>query len=655
MFRLLEEAAEEADVYSYDDDDAELTDDAEDGSSSSTFQTTEGISAYFVFFLTLLSVVLVLNKWLHDRPRLGSLLPEAGLVILVGMTAGLAVNLFFVESNALHENDFDDDSNSGSSGALAASLLSFSPKVFFVALLPPIIYNSGYHLRRELFFRHLLPISLFAIVGTMISALSTAFILDLVVNMGLTGSFKPTLSELLTFGALISSTDPVSTLAVFQTKKVDPHLFYIVFGESCLNDALCLVLFKAFSKFVVPENGAGKIITGFGAFIFSFLLDAIGSPILGVLCGCLAALLFKHVDMRTNRLLELSLYILIMYVPFLLAELIHLSGIVTILFTGMTARSFVVPNLSRSTANTAQSLFRLAAHLAETAINLELGLSVFGMTGSFEAKFTLWALLTCLISRALNVYPITVFFNRALRRKDAVSTVSPPKHGPPTKIATNRFLRSPKTSLYDDDHHEPEEMFHRPGSLRQAESDMSSMTPRKQRDLKIASKTAHMLWFSGLRGAVAYACVRSFPSTFGHQNEFAMTTMAIVLATLFLLGSTTECALKVLGIDVDVDEDKYMEEWHQQRQSDGSLLKLEAFIRRHAVRVPERNTPKSYNDRIANQNSEADGSYAMQYSQSHSFGRDVAIPAEHIDLCNYDETDHMMIWRKESLFDFGGC
>lgn len=50
--------------------------------------------------------------------------------------------------------------------------------------------------------------------------------------------FSKAFTELLTFGALISATDPVSTLAVFQEKRVDPHLFYLVFGESVLNDAV---------------------------------------------------------------------------------------------------------------------------------------------------------------------------------------------------------------------------------------------------------------------------------------------------------------------------------------------------------------------------------------------------------------------------------
>jgi NhaP-type Na+/H+ or K+/H+ antiporter len=627
---------------------AAVADDMYASSSESWEGSTEAISAYLVFFSFLLAVVLILSKYLHDRPRLGSIVPEAGMIIVVGMLAGSVVNL--LQGNTLASGD----------ATFASSLLSFSPRVFFVALLPPIIYNSGYHLRRELFFRHLLPIALFAVAGTLISALAIAFLLDLVVKLGLTGGFQPTMTELLTFGALISATDPVSTLAVFQAKRVDPHLFYIVFGESVLNDAVGIVLFKAFAKFVVAHNGAGKIITSFGSFIFSFLLDAIGSPILGLLCGSAAALLFKHIDMRTNRLLELSLYILIMYVPFLLAELIHLSGIVTILFTGMAARSFVVPNLSIQTADTAEKLFRLAAHLAETSIFLELGLSVFGLTGSFELKFTLWALAACLVARAVHVYPITMFFNQALQRdpkelmrRAGVACVSNQQYGPPKNISTRsgrkkskenhvvKFHEDMSNSLATDDHHvhedkyhEAEGVYHEAPNIMPQESDMSSITPKRERDLKIASKTAHMLWFSGLRGAVAYACVRSFPNTFGHTNEFAMTTMAIVLITIFLLGSTTECMLNFLGIDMDVNEEKYMEEWHKQRSADGTILRLEAFVNKHALRCDDANF---MDDQVKHSNTDLSSPRRMESN----------------DIAYYD--DHPLILRKESLFDFGGC
>ena len=206
----------------------------------------EGISVYFVLFSALLSLVLILSKFLHDRPRLASLLPEAGMILIVGVIFGALINVLFIPDNQQQQQaQANDDAAAATDEAVdeevAESLLSFSDEVFFLFLLPPIIFNSGYHLRKELFFRHITPIILFAVVGTTISAFAIAFFLQFVHQMQwIEGreDFHPTFTELLTFGALISATDPVSTLAVFQVKRVDPQLFYLVFGESVLNDAV---------------------------------------------------------------------------------------------------------------------------------------------------------------------------------------------------------------------------------------------------------------------------------------------------------------------------------------------------------------------------------------------------------------------------------
>jgi hypothetical protein len=52
----------------------------------------------------------------------------------------------------------------------------------------------------------------------------------------------------------------------------------------------------------------------------------------------------------------------------------------------------------------------------------------------------------------------------------------------------------------------------------------------------------------------------SFPNTFNHQKDFIMTTMAIVLITVYIMGGTTEAALNALKIPTGVDEDQYMAE-----------------------------------------------------------------------------------------------
>lgn len=362
-----------------------------------------------------------------------------------------------------------------------------------------------------------------------------------------------------------------------------------------MNDAVGLVLFNAFSKFVVKDNGAGKVAIDLGEFVVGFLYDSVCSPILGLGLGILAAMVFKVVDMRETKLLELCLYVLIMYVPFLLAEMLDLSGIVTILFTGMAARAYVMPNVSEETAQNANTLFRLTAHLAETSIFLELGLSVFGMTGSCYAAFVLWSLVACLVGRALNVYPLVYVYNKYLRERGELESVATSsRHGGShgTQSGGGELDHS------NGSHHSIEmaavgpsgsgspkenDIVNRPSSPVTGPSD-EHFAGMVRQDLKISSNTAHMLWFSGLRGAVAYACVRSFPDTFGHDDEFTVTTMVIVLVTVFGLGSTTEAALNLLRIEMNVDEDRYMQAWHQEQSQDGLILRVEEILQHYALR-----------------------------------------------------------------------
>jgi hypothetical protein len=195
--------------------------------------TQAGISSYFTVFLSLLSLALVTAHYLElaahvGKPRsnvsrfskqyakyaLGRFMPEAGSTILIGVLAGALIKVIAVQTSSE-----EDDHN------LSFGLLGFSSTVFFVALLPPIIFSSGYHLRRQLFFANFRGIVALAIAGTTISTIIVACLLYACVYSadlaGLKGdSFQPQFIELLAFGALISATDPVSTLAVFAAKKV---------------------------------------------------------------------------------------------------------------------------------------------------------------------------------------------------------------------------------------------------------------------------------------------------------------------------------------------------------------------------------------------------------------------------------------------------
>ena len=81
------------------------------------------------------------------------------------------------------------------------------------------------------------------------------------------------------------------------------------------------------------------------------------------------------------------------------------------------------PNVSESTRQHSEMLFKLFAFLAETCIFLELGLSVFGQSGKFQWQFIGWAILAALVGRAASIYPLAACYNLSLTKVVKVPAV----------------------------------------------------------------------------------------------------------------------------------------------------------------------------------------------------------------------------------------
>lgn len=570
------------------------------------------LSVFFLLIMMLLALVLLLGRALHNRPRLNSYLSEPALVLLVSVFVSFLIKMYFAAEEAAAEasafdgyyayNNNDDANKEGDDkysyyenvdmNELSRFLLSFSENFFFMVLLPPIMFNSGYQLKRELFFRHLKPIISFAVVGTALSGITTGLVLHGISSMGWTGEVQANLFELLAFGSLITATDTVSVLGVLNAKQVNPHLFSLVFGESAFNDAVAIVMFRTCSHLVKISamNGQLSMKDEITHFVVEFLLDALACPLLGVAISFLVALVFKKTEFTGTPVLELSLYLLLMYVPFIFAEVLGMSGIVTIFITGMFSRRYVEPNVSDETKHNAEVIFNLVAYLAETCIFIELGLSVFGFTGTFHWAFIGFAFLASLIGRAISIYPISFLYNWSLKERmegpDPISRRTPTvdmlssqsqdindkKIAMPTIELTNTETSSDieNTSFPQTNYQYFENYYgHSRGVLH------TVRTPEKRLDKVIPSKFMHFMWFAGLRGAVAYACARDFPDVYGNRNEVVAATMAIVLFSVIIMGACCEPLLHGLNIRMSVDNEEYMREWRNRRKLEGSFYRFE--------------------------------------------------------------------------------
>lgn len=268
--------------------------------SSAQDEHHSSMSIFFVLCVLALGILLI-----HTMLQTGfSYLPESVVIVFLGGLIGLIINLMSIKNIANWKKEE-----------------AFSPTAFFLVLLPPIIFESGYNLHKGNFFQNIGSILVFAILGTAISA----FVIGAgVYLLGLAQvAYKLSFVESFAFGSLISAVDPVATVAIFHALDIDPVLNMLVFGESILNDAIAIVLTTAVLDTNETTMSTGEAIL---SSINRFCLMFFASAGIGVLFALISALLLKHVDLRKNPSLEFGMMLVFTYAPYVLAEGIQLSG-----------------------------------------------------------------------------------------------------------------------------------------------------------------------------------------------------------------------------------------------------------------------------------------------------------------------------------------
>ncbi|XP_053240072.1 sodium/hydrogen exchanger 7 isoform X2 [Podarcis raffonei] len=371
--------------------------------------------------------------------------------------------------------------------------VTFDPEVFFNILLPPIIFHAGYSLKKRHFFRNLGSILVYAFLGTAVSCFIIGNLMYGVVKlMKLVGqlSDKFYYTDCLLFGAIISATDPVTVLAIFNELHADVDLYALLFGESVLNDAVAIVL----SSSIVAYQPTGGNIHAFDAAAFFksvgvFLGIFSGSFMMGVVTGVVTALISKFTKLHCFPLLETALFFLMSWSTFLLAEACGFTGVVSVLFCGITQAHYTYNNLSVESRSRTKQLFEVLHFLAENFIFSYMGLALFTFQKHiFSPIFIIGAFIAVFLGRAAHIYPLSFFLNLGRRHK-------------------------------------------------------------------ISWNFQHMLMFSGLRGAMAFALAIRDTATYSHQMMFS-TTLLIVFFTVWIIGGGTTPMLSWLNIRVGVDPDQ---------------------------------------------------------------------------------------------------
>jgi sodium/hydrogen exchanger 8 len=232
-------------------------------------------------------------------------LPEAAIGMIVGASVAAGELLSHHDTMAEHDR--------------------FDFEFFMIWLLPPIIFEAGYNMNVSAFVNNLVPTMFFAFVGTFAS---TFVVGGLVWKAGQLGLCYPLgMLAALTFGSLISATDPVTVLAVFQALGVKVDLFSMVFGESVLNDAVAIVLSRTLLSFNAPD--AQITAASVAEAVVSFFVIFVGSSLIGVFFGAACSRTYKTLGLRLHEehlFLEGALSFIFPWTAYYTAEALELSG-----------------------------------------------------------------------------------------------------------------------------------------------------------------------------------------------------------------------------------------------------------------------------------------------------------------------------------------
>jgi len=372
-------------------------------------------------------------------------------------------------------------------GERETNAVLFNSDIFFFLLLPPIIFESGFSLSKKHFFRNFGTIILFAVLGTLVSSFIIGLSLFGFAKAGAVPLDSHDPLEALLFGTLISAVDPVGTLATLgkETLQVDPTLYSLIFGESVLNDAVSIVLYKTLQGFTdrdVVLSFEHHFFEIVGIFIGVFL----GSLLVGAAVALLCAFLLKNSDLGHQDIyVEFAIILLFSYGSYSMGEVLELSGIVSVFSCGIVMNHYAVHNVTKVCHMSVHSVIKAIAYISECFLYAYLGITA-GISFEKEHESSEWSfnliiltLLLCFFSRAMNIFPFSALAN--LRRN--------------TPIPLNMQV---------------------------------------------------MMWFAGIRGAIAFALALNVRTN--HRHVVITSTLSIVFFTTVICGGFTEKLLGMLAL-----------------------------------------------------------------------------------------------------------
>ncbi|RYY57409.1 MAG: Na+/H+ antiporter [Chitinophagaceae bacterium] len=357
-----------------------------------------------------------------------------------------------------------------------------NPELIFVIFLPPLLYEAAWTISWKELWKWRRIIGSFAFVVVFLTALTVAW----VANQYIPG-FSLALGFLL--GGIVSPPDAVSAGAILKFVNVPKRMSSILEGESLLNDASSLIIFR----FALIAISTGQFLWTDATLSFGWML--IG----GVGIGLAVAWIFMkaHRLLPTDVNMDIVFTIIAPYAMYILAEEVHASGILSVvaggLFLSNRRHIFLNSTARLQTVNVWQSLVFVLNGVVFMLIGLDLPEITSGLENvklSTAIGYGLLITAVLIVTRIISAYGAVV-----------------------TTLIARNFIKVADTR--------------NPGA-----------------------KVPFVLGWTGMRGVVSLAAALSIPETLGdgspfpQRNLILFITFIVILVTLLVQGLTLPYLIK---------------------------------------------------------------------------------------------------------------
>ncbi|UOE37124.1 Na+/H+ antiporter [Chryseobacterium oryzae] len=239
--------------------------------------------------------------------------------------------------------------------------IEIEPDLVFLIFLPPILFEAAWFTswqdfrkwKKQIFS---MAFGLVFLTSIVVAYLSSSIIPGLTVAMGFL------------LGGVNSPPDAVAATSVLKHMKIPKKITSVLEGESLINDASSLIVFKFALAAVIS-----------GQFIFAdaakdFFMMAVGGVAVGIACGFVFGFFLRYIPSNSN--IDTVITLIVPYIMYVGAEHFHFSGVLSVVAGGLLMSYNSHCYMSHTTRIQAGNVWNVLIFLMNTIIFILIGLEL---------------------------------------------------------------------------------------------------------------------------------------------------------------------------------------------------------------------------------------------------------------------------------------